>query len=195
MSTSYASQRYGTSVAPDGLRLTQELANTIGVARSADGQDLLGETATAQAWLDTQLAGWAERHGGPAPRIELTGRSLRQLQQLRDRVRALLRDGADAAAAMPVTAVDLAVTADGSALTPRGDGLAWLTGAVAIELHLAGLAGQRHRLKVCRSERCGVTFHDQSKNNSRAWHDVSTCGNKANVRAYRERQREAATRS
>jgi predicted RNA-binding Zn ribbon-like protein len=195
MSTSYASQRYETSIAPDGLRLTQELANTIGVAKSALGQDLLGDTATAQTWLDAQLAGWAERHGGTAPRIELTGRSLRQLQQLRDRVRALLRGGTDAAAGMPVTAVDLAVTADGSALTPRGDGLAWLTGAVVIELHLAGLAGQRHRLKVCRSEPCGVTFHDQSKNNSRAWHDVSTCGNKANVRAYRERQREAATRS
>jgi predicted RNA-binding Zn ribbon-like protein len=195
MSTSYASQRYETSIAPDGLRLTQELANTIGVAKSALGQDLLGDTATAQTWLDAQLAGWAERHGGTAPRIELTGRSLRQLQQLRDRVRALLRAGTDAAAGMPVTAVDLAVTADGSALTPRGDGLAWLTGAVAIELHLAGLAGQRHRLKVCRNQRCGVAFHDQSKNNSRAWHDVSTCGNKANVRAYRERQREAATRS
>jgi predicted RNA-binding Zn ribbon-like protein len=194
MSTSYASQRYGTSIAPGGLRLTQDLANTIGVARSAHGQDLLGDTATAQAWLDTQLAGWEERHGGRAPRIELTARSLRQLQQLRDRVRALLHCGADAASALATT-VDVAVTADGSALAPRGDGLAWLTGAVAIELHLAGLAGQRHRLKVCRSERCGVTFHDQSKNNSRAWHDVSTCGNKANVRAYRERQREAATRS
>jgi predicted RNA-binding Zn ribbon-like protein len=195
MSTSYASQRYGTSIAPDGLRLTQELANTIGVARSAQWQDLLGDPATAQEWLDTQLVAWGERHGTAAPRIELTTRSLRQLQQLRDRVRALLRGGADAVASMPVTAVDLVVTADGSALAPRGDGLAWLTGAVAIELHLAGLAGQRHRLKVCRSERCGVTFHDQSKNNSRTWHDVSTCGNKANVRAYRERQREAATRS
>ena len=194
MSTNDASQRYGTSIAPDELRLTQELANTIGVAKSAHGQDLLGDTATAQAWLDTQLAGWTERHDGMAPRIELTGRSLRQLQQLRDRVRALLRGGADADVNMPATAVELAVTADGSALTPRGDGLAWLTGAIAIELHLAGLAGQRHRLKVCRSERCGVTFHDQSKNNSRAWHDVSTCGNKANVRAYRERQREAAAR-
>jgi predicted RNA-binding Zn ribbon-like protein len=195
MSTSYASQRYGTSIAPDGLRLTQELANTIGVAKSAQWQDLLTDTATAQEWLDAQLAAWGARHGIAAPHIELTGRSLRQLQQLRDRVRALLHGGTDGGTDAVATTVDVAVTADGSALTPRGDGLAWLTGAVAIELHLAGLAGQRHRLKVCRNERCGVTFHDQSKNNSRTWHDVSTCGNKANVRAYRERQREAATRS
>jgi predicted RNA-binding Zn ribbon-like protein len=197
MSTNYASQRYGTSIAPDGLRLTQELTNTIGVAKSAHGQDLLGDAVTAQAWLDAQLAGWAERHGTAAPRIELTTRSLRQLQQLRERVRALLHGGtdADADADIVATTVDVAVTVDGSTLAPRGDGLAWLTGAVAIELHLADLAGQRHRLKVCRNERCGVTFHDQSKNNSRAWHDVSTCGNLANVRAYRERQREAAARN
>jgi hypothetical protein len=195
MSTSYASQRYGTSIAPDELRLTQELANTIGVGKSAHGQDLLGEVAPAQAWLDGQLAGWGERHGGPAPRIELTGRSLRQLQQLRHRVRALLHGGDGAATGTLATTVDVAVTADGSTLTPRGDGLAWLTGAIAIELHLAELAGQRRRLKVCRNERCGVAFHDQSKNNSRAWHDVSTCGNLANVRAYRERQREAAARN
>ncbi len=110
-------------------------------------------------------------------------------------MRALLHGGTDANAVTVATTVDVAVTADGSALAPRGNGLAWLTGAVAIELHLAGLAGQRHRLKVCRNERCGVAFHDRSKNNSRTWHDVSTCANKANVRAYRERQREAATRS
>jgi predicted RNA-binding Zn ribbon-like protein len=190
MSTIFASQRYGTSIAPDELRLTQELANTIGVARPATGQDLLGEAAGAQEWLDTQLADWGERHGVTPPRVELTGRSLRQLRQLRDRVRALLGGGAGADAAFDAT-ISVAITADGSALAPRGDGLAWLTGAVAIELHLAGQDGQRRRLKVCRNERCGVAFHDQSKNNSRAWHDVTRCGNLANVRAYRERQRAA----
>jgi predicted RNA-binding Zn ribbon-like protein len=185
MSMSYASQRYGTSIAPDELRLTQELANTAGVPKSAHGQDLLAGPAAAQAWLDPLLAEWGERHGATPPRVELTGRSLRSLRQLRDRVRALLHGDPDAAAI--ATAVDVAISAGGSALTPRGDGLAWLTGAVAIELHLAELTGQRRRLKLCRNERCGVAFHDQSKNNSRAWHDVSTCGNVANVRAYRDR--------
>ncbi len=185
MSTTSATQRYRTSIAPDGLKLTQELANTIAVPGAVHGQDLLAEVTTAQLWLDAQAAAWAQRQGAPAPRIELTGRSLRQLRQLRDRVRALLR-GADAAG--PITApLDVAVTAEGSTLAPRGDGLAWLTGAVAIELHLAELAGQRRRLKLCRNDECGVAFHDQSKNNSRTWHDVSTCGNLANVRAYRQR--------
>ena len=69
-----------------------------------------------------------------------------------------------------------------------GPGRVLPAGAVALELHLAELTGQRRRLKLCRNERCGVAFHDQSENNSRTWHDVSTCGNLANVRAYRERQ-------
>jgi len=189
MSTSDASQRYRTSIAPDELRLTQELANTAGVPTAADGRDLLADPVVAQAWLDPLLADWGERYGVTPPHIELSGRSLRSLRQLRDRVRALLRGEPDAA---PIaTAVDVAVTASGSALAPRGDGPAWLTGAVAIELHLAELSGQRRRLKLCRNERCGVAFHDRSKNNSRAWHDVSTCGNKANVQAYRDRKKEA----
>ena len=188
MSTTSATVRYRTSIAPDELALTQELANTISVPGAAGGQDLLAGTATAQAWLDAQAAAWAHRRDATAPWIELTGRSLRALRQLRDQVRALLAGPADAAG--PVTAtLDVAITADGSTLAPRGDGLAWLTGAVAIELHLAGLTGQRRRLKLCRNEACGVAFHDQSKNNSRTWHDVSTCGNLANVRAYRERRR------
>jgi predicted RNA-binding Zn ribbon-like protein len=187
MSPTSATSRYRTSIAPDELTLTQELANTIPVLAAAHGQDLLAETATAQVWLDAQVAAWAKRHGATTPRIELTGRSLRQLRLLRDQVRALL-GGADAAGPITTT-LDVAITAGGSTLAPRGDGLAWLTGAVAVELHLAGLTGQRRRLKLCRNEECGVAFHDQSKNNSRTWHDVSTCGNLANVRAYRERQR------
>jgi predicted RNA-binding Zn ribbon-like protein len=190
MSTTSATLRYRTSIAPDELTLTQELANTISVPGAARGQDLLTETATAQAWLDTQVAAWGLRHGAEAPRIELTGRSLRQLRQLRERVRARLGGGADAAGTIATT-VDVTITAGGSTLAPRGDGLAWLTGAVAIELHLAGLTGQRRRLKLCRNQECGVAFHDRSKNNSRTWHDVSSCGNLANVRAYRQRRRNA----
>jgi hypothetical protein len=37
---------------------------------------------------------------------------------------------------------------------------------------------------------CGVAFYDRSKNNSRVWQDVSSCGRPANVRAYRDRLRQ-----
>jgi predicted RNA-binding Zn ribbon-like protein len=48
---------------------------------------------------------------------------------------------------------------------------------------------------VCRNPRCRVAFYDRSRNNSGVWHDVRTCGNAANLRAHRERQRAAGERS
>ncbi|MFD8338947.1 CGNR zinc finger domain-containing protein [Streptomyces solisilvae] len=45
------------------------------------------------------------------------------------------------------------------------------------------------RLKLCRNDRCGIMFFDRSRNNSGIWHDVKVCGNTANLRAYRARQR------
>jgi len=36
-----------------------------------------------------------------------------------------------------------------------------------------------------------VAFFDRSRNNSGVWHDVKFCGNAANLRAFRARQRAA----
>ncbi|WP_206686451.1 CGNR zinc finger domain-containing protein [Kribbella qitaiheensis] len=35
-----------------------------------------------------------------------------------------------------------------------------------------------------------TSLYDRSRNNSGAWHNVKTCGNQANLRAHRERNRE-----
>jgi predicted RNA-binding Zn ribbon-like protein len=51
------------------------------------------------------------------------------------------------------------------------------------------------RLKICRNPRCRVAFFDRSRNNSGVWRDVRTCGNAANLRAYRARQRAAGNAS
>ncbi|WP_230486657.1 CGNR zinc finger domain-containing protein [Nocardioides anomalus] len=60
-----------------------------------------------------------------------------------------------------------------------------------LELLLARAAGVLARLKVCANPDCGAAFFDASKNSSRRWHDVKTCGNTANLRASRERRRVA----
>lgn len=60
---------------------------------------------------------------------------------------------------------------------------------ILIEILHAQRADTWRRLKVCRSERCRVTFFDRSRNNSGVWHDVRRCGHPANLRAYRARQR------
>jgi predicted RNA-binding Zn ribbon-like protein len=44
------------------------------------------------------------------------------------------------------------------------------------------------RLKACRDETCLWAYLDTAKNRSRAWCSMRSCGNRAKVRAYRERQ-------
>jgi predicted RNA-binding Zn ribbon-like protein len=46
--------------------------------------------------------------------------------------------------------------------------------------------GDFHRLKRCAE--CGWLFLDQSKNNSRRWCDMATCGNRTKLRRHRGRR-------
>ena len=77
-------------------------------------------------------------------------------------------------------------------LQPTGTGVRWLASAVWGEVLLAQRDGRWDRLKVCRNPLCPCAFYDRSRNNSRVWHDVRTCGNVANLRASRARRRAAA---
>jgi predicted RNA-binding Zn ribbon-like protein len=47
------------------------------------------------------------------------------------------------------------------------------------------------RLRMCDADDCGWLFLDASRNRSRRWCDMSDCGNRAKVRRFRSRQREA----
>ena len=51
--------------------------------------------------------------------------------------------------------------------------------------------GERDRLKVCPAGDCGWLFIDTSKNRSRTWCSMKTCGNTAKVKRFRERQKTA----
>jgi predicted RNA-binding Zn ribbon-like protein len=46
------------------------------------------------------------------------------------------------------------------------------------------------RVRECASETCAWLFLDRSRNASRRWCDMTTCGNRDKVRRHRERQRE-----
>src|SRR5215203_2317187 len=46
------------------------------------------------------------------------------------------------------------------------------------------------RVKRCPGEGCGWLFLDTSRNSSRRWCDMASCGNRARVRAFAARQRE-----
>jgi hypothetical protein len=74
-------------------------------------------------------------------------------------------------------------------MVPTGRGVRWLASALWAEALLAQQAGVWPRLKLCHNAECRAAFFDTSRNNSGVWHDVSTCGNTANLRAFRERKR------
>ncbi|GLY31343.1 CGNR zinc finger domain-containing protein [Kineosporia sp. NBRC 101731] len=183
-----ATERLSTSVAPDSLLLTQELLNTQGplIYRI----DLLDETGTAQEWLDGVLADWQSVHPGlEAVSLRLRDADLARLATVRDSLYGVVTGESD----VPALESQVTVTAgpNGVEAAPGGTGIGWISSAVALELFRAREQDLLRRLKRCQNPDCATVFYDRSKNNSRSWHDVATCGNRANVRAYRARQKES----
>lgn len=54
------------------------------------------------------------------------------------------------------------------------------------------LSPDRANVRECPGHECGWLFLDTTRNHSRRWCDSADCGNKARVRAYSERKREAS---
>jgi predicted RNA-binding Zn ribbon-like protein len=48
------------------------------------------------------------------------------------------------------------------------------------------------RVRLCAADSCDWLFLDLTRNHSRQWCDMKTCGNRAKVRAYYQRKRDAA---
>ncbi|WP_412516909.1 CGNR zinc finger domain-containing protein [Actinomadura madurae] len=76
-------------------------------------------------------------------------------------------------------------------LDPPGTAAAGLA-RIAAAIMDAVSAGTWPRLKVCQEGTCRWAFVDTSKNRSRAWCSMSTCGNRTKTRAYRARRRTPA---
>jgi predicted RNA-binding Zn ribbon-like protein len=172
--------------APGGLSVVQDLLNSAGMPAAAV-PDLLADAAAAQAWLDAALRTWGGQTGRTPPRISVAESDLAALRDLRTRVRGWVTGAADERA-LPLDAA-VSFGADGPTHAPRGDGAAAVTSLVVLEVLLAAAAGRLARLKTCRNPACGAAFYDLSRNSSRVWHDMRTCGNAINLRASRSRRR------
>jgi len=187
-----ASARHGVREAPGGLALVQELLNTR--ATMHYGADLLLHADDGQRWLTEALATWSRVSGLPAPTLLISSNDMRSLRRLRTTFENVILaagkerlDGALPPADVPVSLVP---DADGWVrMVPTGRGTRWLASALWAEALLAQQAGLWARLKLCHNADCRAAFFDTSRNNSGVWHDVSTCGNTANLRAFRERKR------
>nr|WP_255645128.1 CGNR zinc finger domain-containing protein [Actinoplanes polyasparticus] len=187
-----ASARHGVREAPAGLALLQELLNTR--PPMSYGTDLLMEVDDAQRWLTEALATWSRVSGLPAPTLLLSSSDLRSLRRLRSTFENVILAGGTGGPEGTLPPADVPVSlvpdADGWVrIVPAGRGTRWLASALWSEALLAQQAGLWPRLKLCNNIECRAAFFDTSRNNSGVWHDVSTCGNTANLRAFRERRR------
>lgn len=77
----------------------------------------------------------------------------------------------------------------GPDLVPTERGVSGALGRIVAVAFLADLRGTWGGLKECAGDDCNAVFFDRSKNHSGRWCSMSTCGNRAKVRAWRERRR------
>jgi hypothetical protein len=88
--------------------------------------------------------------------------------------------------------VGLAPRFGAEGLVPRADGVRGAVGQIIAIAFLAELDGSWSRFKECGDPTCRSVFYDRSKNRSGKWCVMAECGNRAKVRAYRERERAKA---
>jgi len=67
------------------------------------------------------------------------------------------------------------------------DGVAGALGTLLAAAFLAELDGRWERFRICGDPGCASVFYDRSRNRSGKWCSMATCGNRAKVRAFRER--------
>ncbi|QEV16464.1 CGNR zinc finger domain-containing protein [Streptomyces alboniger] len=199
-----ATARYRLEPAPGGLGLVQDLLNTV-AAGTPPHPDLLDGLAEARTWAHEAASEWAAATGLPAPHITLDAKGLRELRTFRETLGKLVARrrqgqgrGEGAGALGPGVAYSgeaaLRLGEDGVVrLEPCGTGWGHLVALALAAAYDGQRADTARRLKTCRNPLCRVAFYDRSRNNSGVWHDVKTCGNAANLRAFRARRREQET--
>lgn len=167
------------------LQYAAALINTAPSATREEGLESVDD-------LLSQMSGWGWTGSAPAAQ---------DLDTVR-RVRTRLRDywDADVEEAVRITN-DLLVDGDARPRLVDHEPLGWHIHAteddapvavrMAVDTAMAMVdvirAGELDRLKVCEADDCGDVFVDLSRNRSRKFCD-GTCGNKANVAAYRARK-------
>jgi len=140
----------------------------------------------------------AEGAADPDARRRALGRAWAFRRALHDCFRAVVRQEmpAEASVALINAAITdsppvflLAKRADGIALAmPAGPSHDLLRPILASALRLLS-SPDLGRLRECAAERCGRLYLDHTKNHSRRWCDMATCGNRAKARRHQARTR------
>jgi predicted RNA-binding Zn ribbon-like protein len=164
--------------------------------------DVMAELALVEDFLNTRdhehgpdgLDAWLRARAPTSEEADLAAAA-----ELREAVRAVVAAGAPgsarlsaAAGAYPLRLGDRAGGED--VLEPAGEGARAAVGLVVAAIAQVQVRGEWARLKVCPAPGCGWAFVDRSRNGSRRWCEMSSCGNQHKVRTYRARRRSISPR-
>lgn len=170
--------------APGELELVRQFINTREV--NPEREDLTDVAALRRWLIDNGLIGRGDR---------LRDGDLERAITVREALRSVLAaDEPDARAvralnsAAAVASLRVGFGADGTPeLEPVNAGLDKALAKLFAAIECAGDAWSR--LKICAADDCEWAFYDHTRNRSGAWCSMESCGNRAKVRAYRERHR------
>lgn len=174
--------------APNALELVRQFINTWDLEHATDALADLGGLRT-----------WLSSHDLLDPSAEVTESDRAKAIRMREALRALAltNSGRPLDPQVPLILNRLSSTADvrirygndgSQTLAPRQDGgIDQALGHILAIAGTAALDGTWKRLKVCPAEDCLWAFYDHSRNRSGVWCQMSECGNRSKVRAFRTR--------
>jgi predicted RNA-binding Zn ribbon-like protein len=179
-----------SSTAPGDLELLRQFVNTVDPDEHTDALD------TAE-----HLESWLVDHGLFTTSVPLDPEDYARVLGFRESVRHLARSnsrsGPDAETITSFndlaggTRLMMHLSPEGSAeLVAEGSDLERALGRLLKAIYDAMLDGNWRRLKACSKDSCGWLYFDHSKNRSKKWCTMESCGNVVNARAYRSRRRE-----
>ena len=171
------------------LELILEFVNTVDFE---EDREELDSAAALQRWLAA--------HGLVSESARAVAADLRAALTLREAIRelALANNGVEVDAGEAAHALEWAASRarlvvrfgeDGSVrFEPGAAGIAGALGKLAAAVATAMAEGSWSRFKACRSDTCRWAFVDESRNASRTWCSMQTCGNREKARRFRRRE-------
>ncbi len=171
-----------------------DFASTGPVGQSPELRETLHSPHDLGAWLAARV---------PTLRADdVTERDLADALILRGALARLYTAAADGEAAAPDDVDTLNLFAATPDIPPalaggrRQAGTARIRAAQALSMlardAIAALGAPEGRIRRCDADDCRIVYRDESRTNSRRWCSMQRCGNRAKVRAHRERARRRA---
>lgn len=145
-----------------------------------------------------QLADWLCERNLLEPGARVTKTDLAEAVRVREALRDVLsaKVGIDVDVAAAMAEIDAGGRRAGLELRfdptcprvePTVGGVRGAIGRILVEVYDEMVDGVWERMKACKADDCRWAFLDTSKNKSRAWCSMDSCGNRAKVHAYRQR--------